>query len=751
MHTREKAYKCEICSKKFTRKDKLETHSKTHTREKSFTCEICSKQFIKKGGLTVHLRFHTGENLFKCKICLKQFTQKSNLKVHLRFHTGEKPFKCEICSKQFFQKCDLKVHLGIHTGEKPFKCPICPRQFMRKDRLETHLKRHTGEKPFKCEICSKQFTEKRYFKLHSRFHTGENLFKCIICLKQFVQRSNLKRHLRIHTGEKPFKCEICSKHFMEKGYFKKHLKIHTEEKEAEGLSPSSSREEHIQIKSRKTIKNIKVSNFFKISQGQRKTDKTAVCTLCTSKSTILKMKNGATTSLKRHLQNKHKDSYEKAFPQEKRFNPNPNSSSSVMSWLQSRTNPSNECSDEVSRNLFSYINPAIHLPGRNQMRSLTLRKFTETQCSVSKILQLNKSRISFTIDGWSSNTTSGFYGITAHFIDDNWKLHATLLDFIPAKGSHTGHSIAQIFNNSLKFYHLENNIQGVTTDNTNSNFTFATELEKLNENFYSRDMHFVCFAHILNLGAREFMQILQVNIDETTEETDTESGEETHCLDFEIYCDSPVKKIKAIAKKIKKSEQLKINFEKFCETLNLKMKMPRLDVTTRWNSTFQMLSWALDLKNAINVLCDNVDDLKTFRVTNIEWSLIQNVCNYLTGFRINLLLDKLEKWSRNLDQKVDRNNVDEALILSLQVARDKILKHYDKTNWMYCVVLILDPRHKVETFSATNWGKSLETKAVEHFEKIYKTTCYCENDEELQKNEFNSCTDAENDEFDIDF
>jgi len=50
---------------------------------------------------------------------------------------------------------------------------------------------------------------------------------------------------------------------------------------------------------------------------------------------------------------------------------------------------------------------------------------------------------------------------------------------------------------------------------------------------------------------------------------------------------------------------------------------------------------------------------------------------------INLLLDILESWAQELDNKNNRCAVDEQLIFALQSTRDKILKHYKKSNWIY--------------------------------------------------------------------
>lgn len=42
--------------------------------------------------------------------------------------------------------------------------------------------------------------------------------------------------------------------------------------------------------------------------------------------------------------------------------------------------------------------------------------------------------------------------IVIHFVGDDWKLHSMTLDFVPARGSHTGKAIANVFLNCLKKY-----------------------------------------------------------------------------------------------------------------------------------------------------------------------------------------------------------------------------------------------------------------------------------------------------------
>lgn len=434
----------------------------------------------------------------------------------------------------------------------------------------------------------------------------------------------------------------------------------------------------------------------------------------------------------------------------------------VSDWIIIKYLPFSFFDDESTQNIFKYLQSEAVIPKRGQLKSLIFDRFKETQAIVLQILQSNNSKISFTLDGWTSINGRSYYGITGHFISNEWILHSLVVDFVESNGEHTGKAIAKLFFGVLEKYNLLDKLQGITLDNAAANTKFVTELSILLNNrftglsFNPLDLHFRCFAHIIHLAAQDFIKNLQIDdngvnddddeVEEELEFVDSEAGEEmegfekTENTNFETANDKVIVKLRTIFKKIKYSEQLKKKLESCCSTLEIEMSAPIVDVSTRWNSTNDMIESGLKMQKALDLLCLTNPKLKIYALKKSDWELLTLVVKHLKNFKIlskilcgdkyitiplvvvgfNIILDKLQSSIEKLHQNKNKTNIECQLYNALTSAYAKLMKHYQKTNWSYCAVLLLDPRHKLKSFKKTEWGKEMEVGAFNKFEEIYK-------------------------------
>lgn len=153
-----------------------------------------------------------------------------------------------------------------------------------------------------------------------------------------------------------------------------------------------------------------------------------------------------------------------------------------------------------------------------------------------------------------------------------------------------------------------------------------------------------------------------------------------------------------------------------------------------------MLEKAFQMEDALNMLCQNNNSLRHLTISTLEWSTLRTAAKYLQYFKVlseilsgekyitlptvvvgfNLLLDKLEKAKIEILKKKEITPVEKTIAEALQVSIEKLMKHYSKSNWNYCAILVLDPKFKVETFQKTELGREMESQSLKHFDNILK-------------------------------
>ncbi|XP_026400303.1 zinc finger BED domain-containing protein RICESLEEPER 2-like [Papaver somniferum] len=130
--------------------------------------------------------------------------------------------------------------------------------------------------------------------------------------------------------------------------------------------------------------------------------------------------------------------------------------------------------------------PRFKVPGRMTIYRDMLKMYVEEKNNLKTYFLTSKKRVSLTTDTWTSPNNFNYICVTAHYIDQNWKLQKRILMFCQVEG-HTGNAIGEKLVDCLKYWGLKD-IFGVTLDNVR------------------------CSAHVLALVIKDAVQLFNESV-----------------------------------------------------------------------------------------------------------------------------------------------------------------------------------------------------------------------------------------------
>ena len=80
------------------------------------------------------------------------------------------------------------------------------------------------------------------------------------------------------------------------------------------------------------------------------------------------------------------------------------------------------------REMMAHVNPVVKPMSRNTLKSEISKLYHIEKVKTLHMLEKNQGRVAITTDLWTaSNQKKGYMVVTAHFIDNSWKLHTQIL------------------------------------------------------------------------------------------------------------------------------------------------------------------------------------------------------------------------------------------------------------------------------------------------------------------------------------
>ncbi|CAL1406613.1 unnamed protein product [Linum trigynum] len=136
---------------------------------------------------------------------------------------------------------------------------------------------------------------------------------------------------------------------------------------------------------------------------------------------------------------------------------------------------------EGFRSFVASLNPLFKMVCRNTIKKDCLTIYDLERDAMMQLLDKNEGRVALTTDMWTSTSQKkGFMVVTAHYVDNNWKLQSRILRFIYLPAPHTSDVLAEALWDCMTQWNVDSRLSAITVDNCSTNDAMMSQLlEKL--------------------------------------------------------------------------------------------------------------------------------------------------------------------------------------------------------------------------------------------------------------------------------
>lgn len=340
---------------------------------------------------------------------------------------------------------------------------------------------------------------------------------------------------------------------------------------------------------------------------------------------------------------------------------------------------------EGFKEFVNVLEPRCKTPSRMTLQRDCMKLYGEEKLKLKALL--SGQRVCLTTDTWTSLQNLNYMCITVHFIDSDWIMHKKIIKFCLVL-DHRGETIGKVLETTMIEWGIDS-VFTITADNATANDVAIDYMKMRLKNRSStvlggEFLHMRCAAHILNLVVRDGIRELN----------------------------STISKIREAVRHVRSSPG---RMAKFKECIELERdniqckKMVCLDVSTRWNSTYLMLSIAEKYQRAFDRMGEDPENklnapelldwenarvfvsfLKTFYDATLNISGSKYVTSNLCFMELYIIQETLNEECYN------SNPIVSSMGFNMRSKYEKYWGDSDKFNLILYVAFVVDPRYKMK-------------------------------------------------------
>ncbi|WCJ26811.1 Zinc finger BED domain-containing protein DAYSLEEPER [Euphorbia peplus] len=340
--------------------------------------------------------------------------------------------------------------------------------------------------------------------------------------------------------------------------------------------------------------------------------------------------------------------------------------------------------------ILSQFRPKLEIPSAQSFIQYCYKLYLDEKLKLQKFLATNCQSVCLTSDAWTSVQGRNYLGITAHFIDEDWKLQRKILHFVANRLS-SGEEISTEIETCLLDWGI-NKVFTITMDTMSSNNNAIVYLkEKLikqgNGLLDCKYLQMKCIAQIINSVVVEALEEANLSVNRVRD---------------------AVRYVKVIPGKLKKFKKC-VEDEK-TESADILY----LDESNVWSTTYVMLCRAEKYEKAF-VRYQKLDphfkdDMDDGLPSSADWSVVRQLTVILRPFynimlnisrssnvtSNNFWVDMSDLYAVFLEWKNGDNPKLKSLADKMKLKLEDYFGGYVKMNKIVYIASILDPRLKLE-------------------------------------------------------